>query len=116
MLALNRDYADTQVQLARTNLEIRRLNSELEHRVDERTRALSEALLRAEAASRAKSAFLANMSHEFRTPLNAILGFGQIVGARIAEPGRSPLERLTFSRPAPAAPNADATNPTTNNS
>ena len=37
--------------------------------------------------------------------------------ARIAEPGRSPLERLTFSRPAPAAPDAEPTNPpTTNNS
>ena len=35
--------------------------------------------------------------------------------ARIAEPGRSPLERLTFSRPAPAAPNADTTNTTTTN-
>ena len=37
--------------------------------------------------------------------------------ARIAEPGRSPLERLTFSRPAPAAPAADTPNPNaTNNS
>ena len=35
--------------------------------------------------------------------------------ARIAEPGRSPLERLTFSRPAPAAPDAETTNRTTNN-
>ena len=35
--------------------------------------------------------------------------------ARIAEPGRSPLERLTFSRPAPAAPDADTANPTTTN-
>ncbi|OFW84248.1 MAG: hypothetical protein A2018_07030 [Alphaproteobacteria bacterium GWF2_58_20] len=33
----------------------------------------------AEAASHAKSAFLANMSHEFRTPLNAMLGFSEII-------------------------------------
>ncbi len=33
----------------------------------------------AQAASRSKSAFLANMSHEFRTPLNAILGFTQMM-------------------------------------
>jgi signal transduction histidine kinase len=33
----------------------------------------------AEAGSRAKSMFLANMSHEFRTPLNAVLGFTQLL-------------------------------------
>ena len=35
---------------------------------------LTEAVDRAEAASRAKSRFLATMSHELRTPLNAIIG------------------------------------------
>ncbi|NOZ62352.1 MAG: PAS domain S-box protein [Calditrichaeota bacterium] len=35
---------------------------------------LDKALVKAEAATQAKSAFLANMSHEIRTPLNAVIG------------------------------------------
>jgi PAS domain S-box-containing protein len=41
--------------------------------------ALRQAKEQAEAANRAKSLFLANMTHELRTPMNAVLGYAQIM-------------------------------------
>ncbi len=66
---------------------------ELSHRVDERTRQLTQeiferqkaekallsAKLAAEEASRLKSEFLANMSHEIRTPMNGVIGMTELM-------------------------------------
>jgi len=59
------------------------------HRAQQKMRA---ALAEAEEASRAKSAFLAAMSHELKTPLNAVLGFSEI----IKEEMLGPIEPLKY--------------------
>lgn len=49
---------------------------------------LEEAKRAAEAASSAKTAFLSNMSHDIRTPMNAVLGYAELIGINKDNPGK----------------------------
>lgn len=58
--------------------ELKRVNSNLEQQIEDRTRELKEALHLAETSNKSKSDFVSMMSHEIRTPLNAIIGMSQL--------------------------------------
>jgi PAS domain S-box-containing protein len=56
----------------------------------EQERALRSALRQAEIANKMKAAFLAAMSHELKTPLNAVLGFSEIIRDQVVGPVGNP--------------------------
>ncbi len=89
-----RNMVEQQKQLEKVSNEIRKLNAELEVKVEERTMILKEALQRLEESqtelsealdkekqmNEIKSRFVSMASHEFRTPLSTVLSSASLLG------------------------------------
>lgn len=85
---------EQKAQLEKITADIKKLNAELENKVEERTlilkealqelersqQELSEALEKEKELSEIKSRFVSMASHEFRTPLSTVLSSASIVG------------------------------------
>ena len=67
---------------------------QMELALQEKNTELEKAKRVADKANLAKSEFLSSMSHEFRTPLNAILGFTQLLEAGLPPPTDSQKHRI----------------------
>jgi signal transduction histidine kinase len=72
--------------------ELRLHRDQLEAEVDIRTRELIEARDTALTANRHKSEFLANMTHELRTPIQAIIGYVDLVKEELEMEGLPELQ------------------------
>ena len=78
--------------------EIRRLNSQLEGRVRERTEDLLQRTAELKAANQELEAFAYSLAHDLRTPIRAISAFGAVLarnqGDQLGDQGRQTLERI----------------------
>src|SRR6202011_5437964 len=70
---------ETHVELHRLQRALQQHNERLEELVRSRTAELAEAHGRLKILDKSKGDFLTLISHEFRTPLNGLLGVGEII-------------------------------------
>jgi signal transduction histidine kinase/DNA-binding NarL/FixJ family response regulator len=91
---LEETVRDRTAELIRANASLRRDREALTIQ----SRELEAARDEAERANRAKTAFLANVSHEVRTPMNAVLGFSEMLREKAGDdPDRHLLDAILSS-------------------
>lgn len=73
---------EAQAELEMANDDLQRANADLELRTGEAELARAAA----ERANQAKSQFLSTMSHEVRTPINAVIGYAELLQMELAGP------------------------------
>jgi len=95
MISLLADQLGQAIENARLFEEVYKSSHDLEIKVRERTRQLTEALERVQKINKTKSEFISAVSHELRTPLTSIKGYAAILLAgKIGQIPDSVKERL----------------------
>lgn len=99
--ALREAHAQLERRVEERTAELLQANTKLKHEITERIRTeaeLKQKTMEAEEANRTKSYFLSSVSHELKTPLNAILGYTQLLMdgtyGPLTEDQRKPLEGI----------------------
>ncbi len=72
-------------KLEETNEKLNHYKTKLEDMVEKKTLTLKYALEKAKESDALKTQFLLNISHELRTPMNAVIGFSDIVSMKNPE-------------------------------
>lgn len=97
---LQRFHRGLEAKIEARTAELAEKNQALEQQIAERRRveqALVEARDAAQRANRAKGEFLAGISHDLRTPLNAVLGYADLLQGPVEDQRRKDYARLIAS-------------------